>query len=402
MTIKKQTSMNNGSNLARVLIVDDEPMNIDVLEQELDGMALELISASNGKEALECLADSPVDMILLDLMMPVMDGFGVLEALAANDEWRDIPVVIISAADDLTNMIRGIEMGASDFLPKPFEPAILRARLNAGLEKKRYRDLEQRYIKSLEREMEIGREIQAGFLPKHIPEVEGWKIQAYFKAAREVAGDFYDVFKVDTGKVGLLLGDVTDKGVGSAMYMALYRTLLRSSMLADTFSEDLEEVACSTPEACLLQAVRLANRYIYTLHDSVMLATIFFGILNTETGELCYVNAGHDPPYVVRGSKILMQVGTTGPIVGAIEDAGYEIQTLHLEPGDTLVLYSDGIPDSLDETGERYGSDQFQKLLQAENRPPGKLFAELISSVDAHIGGADQFDDITLLMVSRG
>jgi serine phosphatase RsbU (regulator of sigma subunit) len=405
MTEKMVSSTGNGvmgiENPPIVLLVDDEPFNLDLLEQELSSLRLDIRKASNGEEALARVAEESPDMIFLDLMMPVMDGFTVLEKLQEHEQWREIPVVIVSASSDLENIVHGIEMGATDFLPKPFEPAILHARLDAGLEKKRLRDLEKRYLQSLERELEIGREIQTGFLPVATPQPDGWQIQAHFQAAREVAGDFYDVFEVSPAKLGLLLGDVTDKGVGSALYMALYRTILRSSMLADTFAKDLEPVDCETPEECLLDAVQLANRYIYTLHDSAMLATLFFAVLNTETGELCYINAGHDPPCRLKGSQIRQEIQPTGPIVGAIERAVYKVETLVLEPGDTLVLYSDGIPDALDPRGEMFGKERFRALLEAPDRTPSEIFVDVQDALEEYIAGAPQFDDITLLMVHR-
>ena len=397
----KNRDSTNGIQPATVLLVDDEPLNIDLLEQELSGLGLEIHTAVNGRAALDSVAASPPDMIFLDLMMPVLDGFGVLEGLQAHEAWSEIPVVIVSASNDLENIVRGIEMGAIDFLPKPFEPAILKARLDAGLEKKRLRDLEQRYLKSLQRELDIGREIQAGFLPKTIPQPEGWHIDAHFRAAREVAGDFYDVFEIGVGKVGLLLGDVTDKGVGAALYMALYRTILRSSMLADAFAQDLEAEDCAMPEECLLQAVQLANRYICKYHDSAMLATLFFAILNTETGDLCYINAGHDPPCILRGEIIQTQIQPTGPIVGAIEDAVYKVETLMLAPGDRLVIYSDGVPDAQDLAGDMYGGERFRTLLQKPGMSASETFAAILAALDQHMEGASQFDDITLLMVSR-
>jgi serine phosphatase RsbU (regulator of sigma subunit) len=386
----------------KILLVDDEPFNLDLLEQELADLGLDIRTAENGQEALERVAEVPPDMIFLDLMMPVMDGFSVLEKLQAHEAWREIPVVIISASSDVESIVRGIEMGATDFLPKPFEPAILQARLDAGLEKKRLRDLEQRYLKSLERELEIGREIQSDFLPKEIPQPNGWTIEAHFQAAREVAGDFYDVFEIDPGKLGLLLGDVTDKGVGAAMYMALYRSLLRATMLSDTFAEDLEAADCSAPVECLLHAVRLVNRYIVKYHDSAMLATLFYGILDTGSGELCYVNAGHDPPYLLRGNAIYKTINRTGPMVGAIEDAVFMVDALMLEPGDSLVLYSDGIPDAQTLDGEMMGGDRFRELLEQPDLVPSETFATVLTALDQHISGAGQYDDITLLMVSRG
>lgn len=381
-----------------ILLVDDEPFNLDLLEQELAGQDLVIQTASNGREALDHVAADPPDMIFLDLMMPEVDGFMVLERLQAHESWREIPVVIVSASNDLTNIVRGIEMGATDFLPKPFEPTILQARLNAGLERKRLRDLEHRYLKSLERELEIGREIQSGFLPKEIPQPAGWEIRAHFQAAREVAGDFYDVFEITQGQIGLLLGDVTDKGVGSALYMALYRSLLRVAMLSDTFAEDPEITECLTPEECLLRAVRLVNHYICRFHETALFATLFFGVLNTETGRICYINAGHDRPYLIREGAIQMEIEPTGPVVGVIPDATYSVETFILEPGDNLLLYSDGIPDAQDSRGEMFGHNRFREVLEEDAQD---AFVNLLAVIDTHIGEGNQFDDITLLMVGR-
>lgn len=383
---------------ATVLLVDDEPFNIDLLEQELSGFGLEIRTAGNGREALESVQEKAPDMIFLDLMMPGVDGFGVLERLQEHPEWRGIPVVIVSASSDVENIVRGIEMGATDFLPKPFEPAILQARLNAGLEKKRLNDLEQQYLKSLERELEIGRQIQAGFLPKAIPQPEAWRIEAYFQAAREVAGDFYDVFEVGDGELALLLGDVTDKGVGSALYMALYTSLLRAALMAESLTGEALTGDLASPEERLLKAVRLVNSYICSSHDSGIYASLFFGILDTASGKLRFVSAGHDPPYLLRENTILGQIKPTGPVVGVLEDAAYRVESISLEPGDSLVVYSDGIPDCRNAAGEMFGVERLRDLLQ---RPASDAFADVVAALSRHLDGASQYDDISLLLVSR-
>jgi serine phosphatase RsbU (regulator of sigma subunit) len=384
-----------------ILLVDDEPLNLDLLEQELDGSGFDVLTASDGQEALDLIAQSPPDMIFLDLMMPVMDGFGVLNAIQADESLRAIPVVIISAASDIENIVQAIEMGAIDFLPKPFNPAILQARLRAGLEKKRLHDLEQNYLFSLERELEIGREIQADFLPAKIPQPEGWEIRAHFQSAREVAGDFYDVFDIAPGQLGVLVGDVTDKGVGSALYMALYRSLLRATLLADHLHDDSDGDECRAPEDCLLRAVTLVNRYICKFHDSAMFATLFFAVLDTYGGRVCYVNAGHDAPYVLRGHEIIRVVNPGGPVVGALEDASYKIETFILEPGDQLVVYSDGIPDAQNESGEMFGAQQLRDLLEEQRDETQTCFDRVLVEIYAHIGEAVQYDDITLMVVER-
>ena len=156
------------NTVSKILIVDDEPFNVDYLEQELEGLDCEVISASNGQEALEKVRDAAPDLVLLDIMMPVMDGFTVLSQLKAEAATRDIPVVIISASNDLKSVVKGIQMGAEDYLPKPFEPTLLHARVSSSLEKKRLHDLRALYLKSLERELEIARLAAAGITNKEI------------------------------------------------------------------------------------------------------------------------------------------------------------------------------------------------------------------------------------------
>jgi CheY-like chemotaxis protein len=390
-----------GLSSARVLLVDDEPLNLDMLEQELAGQGLVLIKAENGQEALDRVGEDPPDLIILDLMMPVLDGFQVLRRLQENQAWRDIPVIIVSASTDMENIVRGIDLGAMDFLPKPFEPAILHARLRAGLEMKRLHDLDKEHVQTLEREMEIGREIQAGFLPRVIPQPRGWWLGAHFQAAHEVAGDFYDVFAMGDGTLALVFGDVTDKGVGSALFMALYRSLLRATILAGELGGEGLNAVDGQPDERLLRAVNLVNRYICRYHQSAMYASVFLGALNTTDGTLCYVNAGHDPPYLLRGSRIQRKMRPTGPMVGVFENSSFAVQRLRLRPGDSLVMYTDGIIDALDQAGEMLGVQGFQDLLTRPAASPAERFAATLQGVDHHMGDAGQYDDIALLMVCR-
>ena len=221
--------------MAKILIVDDEPMNTDYLEQELEGADYETLTAANGQEALEKVRSEPPDLILLDIMMPVMDGFEALRQLQADPLTRSIPVIVISAASEVQSIVKGLELGAEDFLPKPFEPKILRARINSSLEKKRLHDLEQLYLRGLQSELDIARDIQQGFLPSELPRVDGWELAAYFKSAREVAGDFYDAFTLPGGELVCLVGDVCGKGVGAALFMTLFRSLIRAAFTEDVF-----------------------------------------------------------------------------------------------------------------------------------------------------------------------
>jgi sigma-B regulation protein RsbU (phosphoserine phosphatase) len=372
-----------------------------LLTRELEQQGHQVLSVENGKQALVMLAKDSFDLILLDIEMPELDGYQTLDALKNNTKLRHLPVIMVTSIDDVASAVRCIESGAEDYLPKPFNPVLLQARVGASLEKKRLYDLEQQYLKSLERELEIGRQIQAGFLPKEIPQPDGWQIEAYFQAAREVAGDFYDVFKMGRGILGLLLGDVTDKGVGSALYMALFRSLLRATVMTEFLKGEEQSEECLNPADCLLQAVTLTNNYICMVHDSAMYATLFFGILDTANGLLYYVNAGHNPPYLLRKNRILRQIMPSGPAVGMFANTQFRIESFVLQPGDSLVLYSDGIQDAQNTSGEMYGAERLRKLLQRPTSNPSKTFAALLSDIHGHLDGAAQYDDITLLMVNR-
>src|SRR5947209_3250702 len=177
-----------------ILVVDDNEMNRDLLSRRLrrDGHAVTV--AEHGRQALERLAQQPFDLVLLDIMMPELTGYEVLAIMKEDESLKHIPVVMITAATEEESIVRCLLLGADDHLPKPFNPAILRARVGSSLAKKRLHDAEQRHARSLERELEIGREIQLGFLPEEIPAPTGWELRAHFRPARQVAGDFYDAF----------------------------------------------------------------------------------------------------------------------------------------------------------------------------------------------------------------
>jgi serine phosphatase RsbU (regulator of sigma subunit) len=384
----------------RILIVDDEPLNVDYLRQELDGLQYEIVTAANGQQALERVqADAP-DLVLLDIMMPVMDGFEVLARLKAQAATRELPVIVISAAGDLTNVIRGIQLGAEDFLPTPFEPTLLRARIASSLEKKRLHDLEELYRKGLERELDIAREIQQGFLPAELPTVPGWELTAYFQAARNVAGDFYDAFVLSDGHVVLLLGDVCGKGVGAALFMTLFRSLLRAP-----FTTGATEGAGLSPKIPpgerLQHAVTSTNNYVAEVHATAnMFTTAFIADLDARTGLLHYVNCGNEAPLLV-SSGALSSLGPTGPVIGVIPQARFDVRQVTLHKDDLLLCFTDGIPDATNGQEELFGRERLTDLLRREGASPAALMAAIERDLQQFVGAAVQYDDITLLAIKK-
>jgi serine phosphatase RsbU (regulator of sigma subunit) len=376
-------------NSPTILIVDDEPFNIDFLEQELEDLGYRTLSALNGMEALQLVEDQSPDLVLLDIMMPGIDGFEVLTRLKADNGSRHIPVIIISAMSDMGSVVRGIELGAEDYLPKPFDEVLLRARISSALEKKQLRDLEQTYLRSLEKELEIGHQIQSGFLPAGLPEKEGWKLNAFFRPAREVAGDFYDVFELSDGKMVITLGDVADKGVGAALFMALYRSLLRSSLSNMMQLDD--------PANKLTRAVAHTNDYVSATHDLALFVTLFIGILDPETGVLSYINAGHNPPLLLQnGTQTLIE--RTGPALGVFEGQEFGSKQLRLQAGDQLFIYSDGLEDVKNAEGDFFGSERLLASFLQEDAS----IETILGQIEQFMGSEAQYDDLTLLILDRG
>jgi serine phosphatase RsbU (regulator of sigma subunit) len=379
-----------------LLVVDDNKVNRMLLTHSLEEQGHRVALAVNGREALELLRTNPIDLVLLDIEMPEMDGYQVLSAMKQDRQLRHIPVIMVTAVDEIESAIRCIEMGAEDYLPKPFNPVLLRARISASLDKKHLRDKEQLYLKSLEREMEIGREIQAGFLPTELPQASGWEIAASLKSAKEVAGDFYDAFYLESEKkICLVIADVCDKGVGAALFMTLFRSLLRFTIGAtDAFGK-------RSPASRLKYAATLTNDYIANTHgDTGMFATIFFGLLDPVEGTLIYINAGHENPLVVNSNGVCASLKKTGPAVGIIPNVDFSVQEMQINPGEFLFAYTDGAPDILNPAGIPFGKERLISLLH-NNTSAETLLADLNAWLNEYIAEAEQFDDITFLIIHR-
>lgn len=385
---------------SKILIVDDEPFNLDYLEQELEGSDYEIFKATNGQEALEQVKLTEPDLVLLDIMMPVMDGFSVLSKLKADTSTRDIPVVIISASNDLRNVVKGIKMGAEDYLPKPFEPTILHARVSSSLEKKHLNDLQTLYLKSLEREFEIAREIQLSFLPTQLPALAGWKIAAYFKAAREVAGDFYDAFMLPKDQLVFTVGDVCGKGIGAALFMTLYRSLIRAAATSKYFMPGLGELADFAANR-LKQIVSCANNYVMETHEDAKFTTLLIGLVDLKTGKLSYVNCGNELPLLRRKDGIVTELPSISPAIGIFKDVDFTVGEILIEEGDLLLAYTDGITDTMNINNVTFGK---QRLLELVREYPGscpELLSLLVTQASQFAGDIEQFDDITLMAVKR-
>lgn len=372
-------------------------MNRDLLSRRLQQQGHTVSRAENGRRALEMIAAEEFDLVLLDIMMPDLDGYAVLERMRADATLDRIPVIMISAVTELESVVRCIEMGATDYLPKPFNSVLLRARVGATLEKKRLRDRERLWARSLERELEIGREIQQSFLPEELPQPAGWEIAATFQPARQVAGDFYDAFPLTGGsRIGLVVADVCDKGVGAALFMALFRSLLRA------FTERAFAAGDATPDGPrLLSTVVSTNDYIARTHGrSNMFATAFIAVLDPKTGSVVWVNAGHEAP-IVCGPAPAVRLAPTGPALGLMPDMKFAARDTVLAPGQTLFAFTDGVTDAKDRSGRFFSEERLLALLSEGAPSAAALLAAVENAVASYSAGSERSDDVTMLAVRR-
>jgi sigma-B regulation protein RsbU (phosphoserine phosphatase) len=265
------------------------------------------------------------------------------------------------------------------------------------------------YSKALNAELEKGKKIQRDFLPAEIPRIPGWEINTCFHPARQVSGDFYDVFMLPGNYVGLVIADVCDKGVGSALYMALFRSLIRvfSGQIilggwSVTKSRQDEKLPSGADVTRMLQAVPLTNDYISEEHGKdVMFATLFFGVLNPASGDLFFINGGHEPPCIIGPSGIKQTLKAKGPAVGYITGAEFEIQQAQLEYGDSLIGYTDGVTEALSPQKALFTKERFLKLIESPVASASELIERIKTDLFGHIANAPQFDDITMLAVHR-
>jgi sigma-B regulation protein RsbU (phosphoserine phosphatase) len=274
------------------------------------------------------------------------------------------------------------------------------------------------YSQVLNNELENGRRMQINFLPDNLLQMPGWETAAFFKPARQVAGDFYDIFQLPGGSIGFVVADVCDKGVGAALFMALFRSLIRvfsgqtsqnglplscSETLPDEPGRLADSSSLDPTHISALKAVKLTNNYIALNHgDLSMFATLVFGILDPDSGALSYINGGHEPLFIVGpDGGVKDRLSYTGPAVGIEPEIDFGIRQTHMDSGDILLGYTDGVTEAVASDGAFFTMDRLVSILEIPAATATELLDRIAGSLQEHVGEADQFDDITLLAIRR-
>ena len=396
------------------LVVDDE-QDIENLitrqfRQQIKSGEYHFEFAHDGQEALDRIEKgTDLDIALIDIGMPRMDGLTLLSNLRKNS--YVMKFIVLSGNNDMENVRAAMHNGAFDFVPKPINFDDLLQTIKRTTEELEFlkeriqrRNQLENENKFFERELMIGRKIQSDFLPQNTLDIEGWDITTYFESARQVAGDFYDLYSIyGHSRVGLVVGDVCDKGVGAALFMTLFRSMLRSTAKFHEYADipgERRAMYVEHPDRLLNRCVHFTNNYVANTHGHTsMFASLFFAFLEPETGHMYYINAGHEGPLISGPGKEIRELETTGPVVGLFPDVEYKVEEITLDKGDTLVAYTDGVTDVLNEKDEPFTKERLLELLVSQSE--GDLTQKIVKEIQDHMGSASQFDDVTIMALTR-
>jgi sigma-B regulation protein RsbU (phosphoserine phosphatase) len=367
----------------RVLIVDDAKTNLDILVAGLKADH-KLSLAMNGETALQIAAQTPPDLVLLDIMMPGLDGYEVCRRMRQMTETAEVPIMFLSSLEDVLDKTRGFEAGANDYLTKPFEMLEVKARVRSLLKAKAYNDEVKEQIAG---ELRIAREIQMGMLPKNFEGLEqayGVEFGALLEPAREVGGDLYGICAAAADRLVVFLGDVSGKGIPASMFM------VRAISLARLLSREISE-----PE----RIISRLNDELAVDNPSCMFVTFQCAVFEPGSGRLSIANAGHCRPVLIRrGEPPSWAVRDLGTALGFEPGLGFERIEMTLQPGDAVVFYTDGVSEAFNPQEECYGNERLlvdAATFAGQSAPA--ITDDLFRKVRAFAGSAPQSDDIAIL-----
>jgi sigma-B regulation protein RsbU (phosphoserine phosphatase) len=379
---------------SRILVVDDEA-DLELLVRQkfrrhIRDNEFSFFFARSGVEALETLSrEADIDVVLTDINMPEMDGLTLLSKLAGHE--GVLKAVVVSAYGDMENIRTAMNRGAFDFVTKPidlqdFETTILKALREAEAIKTAMRVREE--LVAIQRELNVATDIQLSMLPQvfpAFPERAEIDVHARMIAAKEVGGDFYDFFAIDDDRIGLVVGDVSGKGVPAALLMAICRTLIRGSALEG-----------GAPHEC----IATVNNTISSDVVPGMFVTVFYGVLNSKTGVFEYCCAGHFAPYLVSSGGVRALESVGGLVVGAVPGWTYQSTSVQLSPGDLLFEFTDGVTEAKDAGDGDFGEAKLEACLAGANSDRAEEIVDrVVGTVKEFSKGAPQADDITCLAV---
>ena len=377
----------NDKNTESILLVDDQPANLQVLMHTLEWFGCKLLVAKNGEAALAIARKVHPDLILLDIMMPGIDGFEVCRRLKADQNTQNIPVIFLSALDETEDKVHGLQLGAVDYIAKPFQPEEVIARVNTHLTIHQLTREVQLQKDELEHELKIVAQLQRNLLPQSLPQIEGLKLAVHYETSRYTGGDYYDVVELPNGLLAILVADAEGHSAPATVMMAITCTLFRS---------------CSS---CLEKPDQILS-YINDNLCKVNLesfVTAIYAVYDIQRKKMKIARAGHPFPIRCRSTeKTAEEIQCEGvPLMGFQPYAEVPVTEVALEPGDRLLFYTDGITDRSNEMQELYGKNRLlSELGTAALNDPEAILSEIMDDLSRFAGNRPADDDQAMLMIA--
>lgn len=371
-----------------ILIVDDTPINIGVISGALKDIYKTKVATSGEKALAIANGNDKPDLILLDVMMPEMDGYEVCRRLKANRDTREIPVIFLTGQTGTDDETKGFEVGAVDYIHKPFSEAVVKARVRTHLMLREAHAQIARQLIAINIEMEMARQIQLSILPKSTPKLQGIEIVARYMPMTSVAGDFYDFIVVDEKRLGILVADVSGHGLPSALIASMLQVALTAQV---GHASDPARVLAGLNRA-------LCGKFEYNF------VTAVYVYVDLEKKMLTYAGAGH-PPLLFWGKSTgnAKEVLENGLFLGMFPEAIYKSLQLPFAAGDRGVLYTDGIPETKNPAEVEFGTGRIKQFMERNHQLSGDAFADgLIDDLSGWAEqprGQGQQDDITVLTI---
>jgi phosphoserine phosphatase RsbU/P len=403
-----------------LLVVDDNEMNRDMLSRRLERQGYNVSVAADGAGALELVRNHQFDLVLLDVMMPGLNGLQVLKILRESHSATDLPIVMATARGESDDIVQALRLGANDYVTKPLDFPVVLARIQTHLAMKqaaeqlkqleralaeRNQELEltnsqlSKANARMSRDLRAAARIQQTFLPREAPQAPGMAFAWVYRPCDELGGDGLNILPLDGGRIGLYILDVSGHGVASALLSVTLSRVLSSPsepssiLVRDGGVANQPEI---TPAAEV--ADRLNRLFPYDTATE-QFATLIYGILNTATGDFRYASAGHPGPVHLAAGQAPVILESQGFPIG-LGDDGYEGRSVPLAPADRLYLYSDGGPEAMDQAGEPFGESRLLAAIgRLRSAPLAESVAELLAQIERWRGAASAQDDISILAV---
>ena len=372
----------------RILLAEDSAASRFLLQRAVEELGHECVMAEDGLQAWELYRAGGIEVVISDWIMPGLDGDELCRRIRADEDGPYTYFVMLTSLEDKEHVLRGMQAGVDDYLTKPLDRNDLSARLIAA---SRVTALHRQVVeqqRELENEVAMAAGIQMGLLPTEPPSMRDTDLAGLCLPAANVGGDYYDLIETNDGRLVLLIADVAGHSIGSALLMAMARSVLR------------REVAEGASPGAVLGATNYAM--FGDLVNAGLFITMFCAVYDPADARLTYANAGHNPPVLARASGDTVELDADGAAIGFLEDVDFEELDVTLEPGDCLLLYTDGVNEAVDPADQQFGEERLAETVSAL-APAGAaaVVDGIVNALNDFTGGGHQRDDITLVVLRR-